>query len=373
MKQKVYFPNLNGLRFIAAALVIIHHIEQFKAILKLDNFGAVSFVNIIGRLGVILFFVLSGFLITYLLLAEEKQTKTIAIKEFYIRRILRIWPLYFFIIILALGVLPFIDMFEMPGFGREQTFENLGLKLILFALVLPNVLISVAGVVPYASHTWSIGTEEQFYLFWPVLLKFIKRNRLVLMFVIIGLYLIIKYILNYVLPENFPYLHQMTSLWRIIPIDCMAIGGIFATLLFNESSYLKYFLRLDLFVLSALTTILLLVFGVNFGFFQFEIYSIFFALIILNLASNPSLKNALEFEPLSYFGRISYGLYMYHSIAIMISLKLVLELGFKSNWIIYPVTFIMTIIMAGLSYKYLESYFLKFKTRFAKIASGTKP
>ena len=93
-KQKIYFPNLNGLRFIAAFLVIIHHVEQIKSISKIENFwGAIPFIGIIGKLGVILFFVLSGFLITYLLLAEENTFKKISIKKFYMRRILRIWPI----------------------------------------------------------------------------------------------------------------------------------------------------------------------------------------------------------------------------------------------------------------------------------------
>ena len=71
-KQKIYFPNLNGLRFIAAFLVIIHHIEQIKSLSKIENYWeTIPFIGIIGKLGVVLFFVLSGFLITYLLLAEE--------------------------------------------------------------------------------------------------------------------------------------------------------------------------------------------------------------------------------------------------------------------------------------------------------------
>src|SRR5688572_27055191 len=110
-KQKIYFPNLNGLRFIAAFLVIIHHIEQLKSFSNIDNYwGTVPFIDIIGKLGVVLFFVLSGFLITYLLLAEERSFKRISIVKFYIRRMLRIWPLYFLIILLAFAVLPGISL-----------------------------------------------------------------------------------------------------------------------------------------------------------------------------------------------------------------------------------------------------------------------
>src|SRR5262245_16271974 len=106
LTDRIYFRNLNGLRFIAALLVIIHHIEQLKYIFGMPNNFSSSFVQIIGELGVILFFVLSGFLITYLLLEEEKRTDTIAVRNFYLRRILRIWPLYFLIVIIALAILP---------------------------------------------------------------------------------------------------------------------------------------------------------------------------------------------------------------------------------------------------------------------------
>ena len=98
--KKVYFPNINGLRFIAALLVIIHHTEQIKDILGLSNYWSTPIIRSIGGLGVLLFFVLSGFLITFLLLDEESTTGTISIKKFYIRRILRIWPLYYLILIL---------------------------------------------------------------------------------------------------------------------------------------------------------------------------------------------------------------------------------------------------------------------------------
>jgi len=90
----IHFPNLNGLRFLAALLVIIHHIEQLRSILGLPNhWNNVSILRF-GDEGVTLFFVLSGFLITYLLLAEREKFGHLAIGKFYFRRVLRIWPLY---------------------------------------------------------------------------------------------------------------------------------------------------------------------------------------------------------------------------------------------------------------------------------------
>ena len=149
--ERIYFPNLNGLRFIAAFLVIIHHIEQIKSFLKIDNYlEVIPFVGIIGKLGVVLFFVLSGFLITYLLLAEEQKYKKISIKKFYIRRILRIWPLYFLIILLSLLILPNISIFTLPGFGKDVVHQYLFFKIILYAVFFPNLVFTLFGMVPYA-------------------------------------------------------------------------------------------------------------------------------------------------------------------------------------------------------------------------------
>ncbi len=107
--EKVYFPGLNALRFIAASAVIITHIELLKGFFGLKSFWQNPLLYNLGGLGVYFFFVLSGFLITYLLLKEKTVLNDIKIKNFYIRRILRIWPLYFFILILGLFVLTFFE------------------------------------------------------------------------------------------------------------------------------------------------------------------------------------------------------------------------------------------------------------------------
>ena len=102
---KLYFPNLNGLRFIAAFFVIINHTEQLKAFYDLGDGVISDFAKNIGKLGVMLFFVLSGFLITYLLITEERLFGLIHTKKFYIRRFLRILPLYTLLIILVFFII----------------------------------------------------------------------------------------------------------------------------------------------------------------------------------------------------------------------------------------------------------------------------
>lgn len=372
-KQKIYFPNLNGLRFIAAFLVIVQHIEQIKSIFKIENYWeTVLFIDIIGKLGVVLFFVLSGFLITYLLLVEEQSFKQISIRKFYIRRMLRIWPLYFLIIILAFFVLPNIDLFTWPNYSKEVIHSNLFLKLLLYAVFFPNLAVQFLGIVPYATHTWSIGTEEQYYLIWPVILKYVKKNRIGLMIFIIAFYLSFKFFLQSPYLDILPFKDKISGFWALFNIDCMAIGGLFAVLLFQKNKLLKLLQNNFLFYSTTISTIILILNGVQIPNFHYEFYSILFGIIILNFATNDTIKISLENKIFNYLGNISYGLYMYHPIGIALALYLCRSLNVLTNWLIYPLSVIVTILLAGLSYKYFESFFLRFKDKFSNIISGSR-
>ena len=371
--KKVYFPNLNGLRFIAAFLVIIHHIELFKSSLSLNNYYAqIPFIGIIGKLGVVLFFVLSGFLITYLLLTEENNYKQISIKSFYIRRILRIWPLYFLIIISALLILPNFGSFTIPGYGLGIVHKNLFLKIILFILFLPNLEFAVLGLVPYASQTWSIGTEEQYYLVWPVILKFFKKHRLLLMIFLTISFMFITRMLASPLSDILPYKKGICLFWLNFNIDCMAIGAFFGILLFQKNKILKIFLNKYIFIFVIVLLLVCMIKGVYLpDYCHCEFYAFLFGILILNFAASEKQLISLENNAFNYLGKISYGLYMYHPIGIILSIKLMYKFtNFNTNWVLYPLSIILTIIIAAISYKYFETIFLKFKIHYSKILSG---
>lgn len=368
--QRIYFPNLNGLRFIAAFLVIIHHIEQIKSLYQIDNNWKSSFVQIIGEQGVVLFFVLSGFLITYLLLEEEKQTGTIHVGNFYLRRILRIWPLYFLIVFLALAVLPQIPLFSLPGYGQDVVYRNLSTKILLFIFFLPNMVAAAAGVVPYASQTWSIGTEEQFYLIWPLLMKHIRKYRIALMLVIIFGYILTARALWSSHSDFLPNKYYINAFWLLFNIDCMAIGGLLAILLYTKHRLLRYIRNNIAFYTSLLLVSWMLYNGIEIQHIPKEPYALLFGILILNFASNPGLHFNLEWRLFKYLGKISYGLYMYHPIAIVMAVQLALWIGLTRDVFIYPVSVILTVLLAGLSYKYFESSFLRFKLNYSTIRSG---
>jgi peptidoglycan/LPS O-acetylase OafA/YrhL len=366
----VYFPNLNGLRFIAAFLVIIHHVEQIKSLYDIQNIWGSPFIQIIGEQGVVLFFVLSGFLITYLLLEEENQTGAIRVRNFYLRRILRIWPLYFFIGFLALAVLPQIPLFVLPGYGHDVIYRQLSTKIILFTFFLPNLMPFLGGIVPYASQTWSIGTEEQFYLIWPWLMKHIRKYRITLMLVIIFGYILTARALWSSHTDFLPFKYYISGFWSLFNIDCMAIGGFLAILLQTQNRYLKVFRNNIAFYAALLLVSYMLSKGVVIEHVYKETYAGLFGIIILNFASNPNIHFNLEAGIFKYLGKISYGLYMYHPIAIALTMAAALSLKVPFNIFIYPMSVGVTVLLAGLSYKYFESVFLRFKLNYSTIRSG---
>ena len=369
---KVYFENLNAIRFIAAFLVIIHHVEQFKNILHVPNHWENPVIEVIGKLGVVLFFVLSGFLISYLLFKEKEVTGTIGIRDFYIRRMLRIWPLYFLIVLSAFFLFPFVPFFTLADYPQSTVWHALFYKLALYVLFLPNVVLHVFGVIPYASQAWSIGAEEQFYLVWPGLNKLFRNKWLLMLGVIVG-YLLIKFGVYHVFPAG-KYLTTFNAIWESTPIDCMAIGGFYAIVLYENSSLALGLRRLvfnqGLQWATLLATVTLVLRGTHIPYFHYEVYAVLFGLLICNFAANPRRIFSMENPWSNYLGKISYGLYMFHSIAIVFSIRLLQRVGLQNDLILYPLVFALVVVMSSLSYNYFEKRFISMKGRYAKIISG---
>ncbi len=376
----VFFPNLNGLRFIAAGLVIIQHLEILKGEFGMKNISTSLFIATIGDLGVTLFFVLSGFLITYLLLVEKEKYGQVSLSKFYTRRVLRIWPLYYLIVVLSFFVLPRFDFFYIPGLS-ETLADHYSAKLVLYLLILPNVASAAFATVPYAGQGWSIGVEEQFYLIWPLLIKNTQRYVEVLLVIVVFLVLLSNGLVSDAMVTLGHSLHWENPNWyetarvthqffKDLQIGCMAIGGLGAYLLFfQKSEVLKIVFdkRTQIF-----TYIILSIMFFRGLMVSREFYGLFFIIVILNLAANPTRLFSLEHPIPSYLGKISYGLYMYHNIAIIIAIQTVRHLFASTNtWlaslVTVPLTFAVTIGLASLSYHTLETYFMNMKKRFTRI------
>lgn len=376
----VHFPGLNGLRFIAAFLVIFHHIEQVRFKMGLEHHWMDMNVREMGELGVTLFFVLSGFLITFLLLREKEKFENISLGKFYARRILRIWPLYYLVALLALFVLPQIEFLSIPGWTIE-TGNNIAAKTTLFLFILPNIANLLFTTVPFAGQLWSIGVEEQFYLIWPLILKF-TRNYLAWMCGIIIFMVTLTNYFDYLCKNinGIPVTHydRIISFWRgylmQLRFSCMAIGGIAAWLVINQKEKILGLIFKRRIQLSAIAiSVILVSLGLRIPFINHEFYSLLFAIIILNVAVNTKSIIKLQNWWLEYLGKISYGIYMYHYIAIVLVIKVLMHYFnvsvVTSNQYITLVagSFGITLLFAILSYQFFEKPFLKLKDRFTRI------
>jgi peptidoglycan/LPS O-acetylase OafA/YrhL len=369
MVKKIHLPGLNGLRFIAAFLVIIDHTELFKSYLGLSTLWATSYSAYLGAFGVSIFFVLSGFLITYLLLEEQKEGP-IQIKHFYLRRILRIWPLYYLLVLLGFFVIPHLSFFQIPQYSSEMS-DSLDRFLLFFGLA-ANVAFVYFPTVAFANILWSVAVEEQFYLFWPHVVKF-KRTLLWIMLLLLGGYLALKF-----------YAGEVDSKFEELVIrtrfSSMIIGGIGAYLVFTKHSLIQYiYARITQVTLFGLFVLLLLNYIdlKSIEFLQEELLSLVVCGLILNIATNPNSILKLEHPLLNYFGKISYGLYVYHLFAVVLVLKglpTLLPIKEWSAWISYPITLglilLLTTGISHFSYRYFESYFLRKKARFSTVMSG---
>lgn len=369
-KIKLYFKNLNGLRFIAAFMVLICHIELNKKYFHLNNFRETT--RFLGFLGVDLFFVLSGFLITFLLLKEKEFFEKINFKYFYIRRILRIWPLYYFIVILSLFILPKFTVFHINGdfFRLESNIETIKI-LLLFIFILPNVLYLIKPIA-FSAQTWSIGVEEQFYLIWPYIVNKFKNYKILFISIIV-FYWFIYWLLCFNFFNKFPYMVLIKNFYILFKIDVLSLGALGAVLYNERNKICKYVNSKIVFFVSILSLIIMYVYLPNEVKVFRIIYALFFLIIIFNLILNKQLENLLENKWFNLLGKISYGIYMYHQIFIVLVINLVLKyiksIGVFENIMIYSFSIILTLLFSYLSYIYFETPLLNFKNKFSSFVN----
>ncbi len=360
----MYFENLDGFRAIAAILVVLLHstmyfafpagnYESLKNLISINGHG--------GELGVHFFFVLSGFLITYLLFNEQKKNGYINLGNFYARRILRIWPLYY--VSLAVGFLLYPYLLSLSG--RIHTEGVTKWMYVLFATNFDHIqhgppLCAMLGV------QWSVAVEEQFYLIWPVLILLTIRSNylpLMLALMLIGSEYFFQDAPNFAVAN-----YHFFSCVRFL-----AFGGLLAYLAFYKVSWVRYLMR----KLDASTIAIIYVLAMLGFYFQNQLSAIsllyipmmllpylFFGFIILeqNYSSRSPFKMRSS-QLLTWLGKISYGIYMTHMMAIYIVLALMPE---SADWVIPKIltTLLLAVFISALSYNYMESRFLKLKAKF---------
>ncbi len=381
MKSKQWFEGISSLRFLAALAVVISHIELLKWENAYPNlYKYHSTVSELGSAAVLFFFVLSGFLISYLLIKEKEQNQTIAIKKFYYRRIFRIWPVYLLCVLFVFLFFSKIEMFDV--IALKYGYDLSGLywpQFLLYVLFVPNLAFSFYGPFPHIGQAWSIGVEEQFYFIWPIVFKKMKMTFKVLVLLIIGLIVIkfIYFIFFSFLPINHATAFDLIKSFIVMSkIESMMIGGAFAMLLINNASILKYVYHPVSEILSYIISILILYFYPQLGVFQNGIYlvqSILFAIIILNVASNSRPVFRFNFPILEKLGNYSYALYMVHMIVIMFVIGLfranAIEISnhFWPQLALYTISISLSIGICYFIHKFIEIPIAKIKDKYGKV------
>ena len=298
-----------------------------------------------------IFFVLSGFLITYLMLHEEKVTKKFNLLNFYRRRILRIWPLYYLIMIIGVFVLPFIsDTFYFNG------------------AIIPNFIFlnNFTDFEPAnVGITWSVAIEEQFYFVWPIIFLLIKNKKKLLVFcLLIFVHSLVFKLMHY--KTDYTYAHTFGN---TIFLMTGCVGGVLFMKYEHKikSSFIgvSKFIYLNILIIAFL--IILPVFHVFFNFLCILVLPVCYLTLILNLTINSNNKSSL----LAKMGKYTYGMYLYH-LTILIFVKIIFDfinLDYTNsagiNFIIALLAFFITLAVSIISYNYFERPFLKLKSRFS--------
>jgi peptidoglycan/LPS O-acetylase OafA/YrhL len=348
-----HIKGLDTVRAIAAFAVLISHVELFK-----EKMGFLkSDLAPDGHTGVILFFALSGFLITLLLLIEKDNSNTVNMKNFYLRRIFRVWPLYFFIILISMVLT-----------GYRPDF----LTAILCLTIFPNVAHAMVMGWGPSPQIWSIGVEEQFYIVLPMLVK--KVNVKLIGYVLFGIFLFVSILphgLLFVTNRFYPDPDLMTFINKFFygsKYNVMAFGGFSAYLfLYKKDLIIKLFKNYFVLAAAFIIPFSLWFYGLSFKYLTDEFYGVLFSILIVAIAVNQnSIKK--EFFITKFLGKISYGIYMYHWIILSLLMKYEI-ISFESmalnNLTLYGITILGTILVAYLSYQYIEKPFLRLKSRYS--------
>lgn len=370
--ERVHFPGFNGVRFVAASAVVIYHVEQFRSACGLPNHSRE--VGSLGPQGVSVFFVLSGFLIAYLLLREREVTGGIAIGRFYARRALRILPLYYTIVIIAFVVAPLVQPRDAGAVATWLRHENVllqpdyGIRLAMFLVLVPNVAVEVFRPVLHASQAWSIGVEEQFYLFFPWFVR-LTRGRVELLVIPAAIKLLVVLWLREAIQAGH---RELTPLFFGIfhfKLECFAAGAVAAALVARRSPLLGWLVRREIQALAAPLLVLLLAFG-DFAPGATLLTPVATALLLLNMSQSKLGLLNLEGRVLDRLGKLSYGIYMYQTLGIAGALLLAERLGGLPALAVHAIALAATTAIAFASYHGFERRFLRQKERFAIIPSG---
>ncbi len=390
--DRVYFPALDGLRFVAFGLVYVFHrgIPQIAG--GIDSVARLvdarpptkgqapwslgdSVLNN-GWIGVQLFFILSGFLIATLLLREESRLGRVDLRAFWMRRILRIWPLYYLTVAITFFALPWLD----GTWGSASTRTLWSRHLVPFLLFGGNWSMGLVGPVPYdaISILWSVCVEEQFYLFCPLLIACVPPGRRVPVVVFLMMVGVVGRIATAIALERrlvTPIFFQFST---ITQLDTLLAGVLLALVRERRASTSGEGTH-PLAVVGLMMLWVALLAKPDLGHGSLAAGTLDFVAIwvvgVMTVAvaatTRGVLSHVLSYGRIVWLGRISYGLYMFHMTAFLLQRKLFDFVGwFPHQEALAPfASAALTVGLAAGSYYYVERPFLKRKMRWSRVAS----
>jgi len=361
-QQRVVFPNLDGLRFFCFLAVFLFHAFYTDS----DRIAAAPAYRMVrqffhhGDLGVNFFFVLSGFLITFLLLEEKRPFGRIHVGYFYIRRILRIWPLY--IACITLGFLGYPVLKRLVGLEPNETANPMMYLLFLGNFDVIRNGLPDAGMLGVL---WSVAVEEQFYLVWPLLLGAVSLGRELWIF---------PGVLAASIAFRATQADEAALTFHTLGlIGDMAVGGLAAYAVIHSRALVNRIAGLRSGAIGVLYAMAAVVFFVDLRFlrpFDRLIPALIFAFIILEQNySNASFFKLGRSRLLTHLGQRTYGMYCLHMAGNVAAIQAARTLHLGGEiWhvlLLVPlVAFGITILISELSYRYFERPFLTLKSRF---------
>ncbi len=350
-----FFPSINGLRALSAIFIVREHTHWHWHLPLPQLFEW-------GFLGVDLFFVISGFLIVTLLLRERDATGRIDLGSFYVRRTLRIFPAYYLVIfgLFAVGVLTYAH--------SPKTWELYKWSLPVFLIYGQNLIPVSLGLM---FHTWSLAMEEQFYLVWPTVEKFLHAK------LVVPLCLVLLVVNQAV---NFGFLNGLIARFYNNPIapDAPIWMTTFTPILLGVlAAHAMHDRRLGPRVCAVLqgrlTPLLLLATAIGAcelasglqGWARASVH-VLFCLMLLSLVINPAnvMSRFLNWPPLAYLGTISYGVYLYHVFVLACLLRGAEALGKPMHpGVLFISGTAISIVIAAVSFRYFEKPIMALRRR----------
>lgn len=372
---KSEFKHLDALRGIMAMYVTFVH---FYILYTLNVKNELEFTGLkflaavqLGQIFMTAFFVLSGFLITYILLIDKEQKGIVRFKRFYLRRAFRILPMYY------LGVFSMYFLYLMackkPEIGVLPLCSELMERAKYYFFMLPNWAHAIDKTMPHISNYWSIGAEEQFYILWPIVL-YLSQKYLRAFYGIYIFYCLL--LVGIVLLGNLYYNNQNENVINLAKfIDytrfgAFSFGGIvaFYFLHLEETAYQKahqFLIRQSTQWICLLIPFIITLIPIQHVVFLKHIIIIpCCAVIIYNLAFDENSILKLDQKHLNYLGKATYSLYVLNQIVIDFSIKICFGMHIKHPAMIFIITITTLLILSFICYEFIEKPFMKMRKFF---------